>query len=165
MNNENFESEKKSSGGNEERYLQFDLGKETYAVTLLSVKEVVTVPDTTPLPNSPIYFKGIMNLRGQIISIIDLRNKLNIKPKEIDNEEAVIIIEIKGVSIGLIVDSINSVLNISMQNVSEVPEVSSQINAKYIEGVYHSDKNLTILLDLESILNINEIKKVNKDAA
>ena len=63
-----------------QRYLQFDLGNERYAIALLNVKEVIPLPETTPLPDSPSYYIGIMNLRGQIISIMDFRKKLNIKP-------------------------------------------------------------------------------------
>ncbi len=81
-----------------------------------------------------------------------------------DIEEAVIIIEIEGIGIGVVVDSINRVLNIAMNSVSEVPEVSSQINAKYIEGVYQGEKSLTILLDLASVLNIREIKNMQEKA-
>jgi purine-binding chemotaxis protein CheW len=158
-------NEKKHHSKTSERYLQFDLGLESYAVHLLSVKEVIPRPNTTPLPNSPSFYDGIMNLRGQIISIVDLRKKLNIASKKENIEEAVIIIEIEGVAIGLVVDSINRVLNIEMDTVSEVPEVSSQINAKYIEGVFQAEKSLTILLDLASVLNINEIKNMQSKAA
>ncbi|MCT4642988.1 MAG: chemotaxis protein CheW [Bacteriovoracaceae bacterium] len=148
-----------------QRYLQFKLGKEKYAIPLLSVKEVIPPPSTTPLPNSPSYYIGIMNLRGQIISILDLRKKLSIISKQDEAEQAVIIIEIEGVGIGVVVDSIHRVLNISEQSVSEVPEVSSQVNAKYIEGVYQGENDLTILLDLVSVLNINNIKKIQNKAA
>ncbi len=155
----------RKSSGEEQRYLQFDLGEESYAVHLLAVKEVIPVPETTGLPNGPNHYVGIMNLRGQIISIIDLRKKLKVNPKKEDLEEAVIIVEISGVGIGLIVDSINRVLNIKSNDVTEVPEVSSQINAKYIAGVYKGAEKLTILLDLESILNIKEIKSQQEKAA
>ncbi|MFN8369272.1 MAG: chemotaxis protein CheW [Bacteriovoracaceae bacterium] len=165
MNKENLEDGKKESKTTNERYLQFSLGKETYAIQLLAVKEVIPPPDTTPLPNSPSYYIGIMNLRGQIISIIDLRKKLNIVPQKEHLEEAVIIVQVGTVGIGLIVDSINKVLNIASNSISEVPEVSSQVNAKYIEGVYQEEKNLTILLDIESILNLNEIKNIQNKAA
>jgi purine-binding chemotaxis protein CheW len=158
-------NEQKRHSKTSERYLQFDLGVESYAIHLLSVKEVIPRPDTTPLPNSPSFYLGIMNLRGQIISIVDLRKKLNIDPKKEDVEEAVVIIEFEGVGIGVVVDSINRVLNIATSSVSEVPEVSTQINAKYIEGVYQGEESLTILLDLASVLNIKEIKNMQNKAA
>lgn len=158
----NVEPEKKET---KERFLQFNLGQESYAIHLLSVKEVIPCPSTTSLPNSPNYYVGIMNLRGQIISIVDLRKKLNITPKDEGLEEAVIIVEIEGIGIGVVVDSINKVLNISHSTISEVPEISSQVNAKYIEGVHKTDDGLTIILDFESILNIKEIKNMQNKAA
>lgn len=145
-----------------ERYLQFDLGSESYAIGLLSVKEVIPLPETTPLPNSPAHYIGIMNLRGQIISILDLRKKLKINPKKEGLEEAVIIVEFDGVGIGVVVDSINRVLNIGLDQITEVPEISTQINAQYIQGVFKGDKKLTILLDLKNILNLNELKIISQ---
>lgn len=165
MSNKNEFNQKSEVSQRTERYLQFDLGQESYAIHLLTVKEVIPVPETTPLPNSPSSYIGIMNLRGQIISIIDLRKKLNISQQPEEVEEAVIIVEIQGVSIGVVVDSINRVLNVEVAAITEVPEVSSQINARYIEGVFQGDKNLTILLDLASVLNIHEIKKIQSKVA
>ena len=147
------------------RYLQFSLGKENYGMELLVVKEVIPIPDTTPLPNCPSYYVGIMNLRGQIISILDLRKRLNVSSKRDDVEEAVIIVEIDGIGIGVVVDYIGKVLNITEKDISEIPEVSKQINSKYIEGVFKDTENLTIFLDIESILNIDELKKIQKTAA
>lgn len=165
MNGFDFKSEDEQLLTQEERYLQFGLGDEKYAIYLLSVKEVIPVPEMTNLPNSPKYYKGIMNLRGQIISVVDLRTKLGVFPRKDNDEEAVVIVEIEGISIGVIVDSIDKVLNINIDDIAEVPEVNSQINAKFIEGIYQHDNALTVLLDLKSILNIEEIKKMNKAAA
>jgi len=148
-----------------DKFLQFDLGAEAYAIALLEVKEVIPVPDTTSLPNSPSFYSGIMNLRGQIISILDLRKKMNIKPKEVGLEEAVIIVEIDKIAIGLIVDSINKVLNLQTLEIAEVPEVRTQVNSKFIDGVYKGDGNLTLILNLEELLNIKEIKKLQEKAA
>jgi purine-binding chemotaxis protein CheW len=158
----NTQAEKSFS--DQERYLQFNLGNETYAIRLLYVKEVIPVPETTVLPNSPGHYVGIMNLRGQIISILDLRKKLKIQPQE-NSEEGVIIVELEGVAIGVVVDSINRVLSLSEDKVSEVPEVNSEMNAKYIEAVYQGEGSLTVLLNLHSVFNINEIKKLQQAAA
>ncbi|MBI99607.1 MAG: chemotaxis protein CheW [Halobacteriovoraceae bacterium] len=147
-----------------QRYLQFDLGNESYAIALLNVKEVIPVPETTPLPNAPTYYIGIMNLRGQIISIVDLRKRLKINKKE-DAEEAVIIVDFAGVSIGLVVDSINYVLNVATSEITEVPEIRSQVNAQYVQGVHRGQGKLTIMLDLAKALNISEIAGLQKNAA
>lgn len=148
-----------------EKYLQFDLGNEVYAIPLLTVKEVIPEPPATPLPNSPGYYKGIMNLRGQIISIVDLRSKLNIKPKTEGLEEAVVIIEKEGVQIGLIVDIVKKVLSIDNKDIIEVPEVKSQINAQYVAGVFQEEHGLTILIAIEKVLNIKEISQMQNKAA
>lgn len=165
MSNLKFASDDVEDIGSEERYLEFGLGTENYAIFLLDVKEVIPIPQMTNLPNSPSYYNGIMNLRGQIISVIDLRKKLGIKPLDEKREEAVIIIEIDNIGIGIIVDSINKVLTIAANSVIEVPEVQSQINAKYIEGIHQSDDGLTVLLDLENVLNLPEIRKMQNNAA
>ena len=117
------------------RFIEFSLGKEDYAIPLLMVREVISVPETTPIPKSPTHFLGIMNLRGQVISVVDLRKKLKVEAKQ-DKEEAVIIVDIGGMNIGVVVDSINKVLAFSSDDVSEMPEVENQINTQYIFGVY-----------------------------
>lgn len=162
MNNLEVENEENSDG---QKYLQFDLGTEGYAVHLLLVKEVIPLPETTALPNSPAHYVGIMNLRGQIISIVDLRKKLKITPSEKTDDNAVVIVELEGICIGLIVDGINRVIKIKKEDVSEVPEVGSQLNAKYMEGVYQGDDHLIVMLDLESIFDIQELKKLSEKLA
>src|SRR4051812_41249332 len=92
------------------RFLSFSLGNEEYGVPLLAVKEVIAMPEITPIPYTPSYFLGIMNLRGQVISVMDLRQKLGVKPSQ-SSETAVIICDLNSLSIGVVVDSINSVLN------------------------------------------------------
>ena len=147
----------------QERFLEFKLGEEAYAIPLLAVKEVIPVPETTALPQAKKEYVGIMNLRGQIISIVDLRSKLGIKAGD-QTEEAVVIVEVHGVGVGLIVDSIEKVLNLDPQKICEVPEVSSQVNGKYIQGVHQNSDYLVVLLDIASILNIDELMKLNQAA-
>ncbi len=161
----NLEDINNEEAVNQVRFIQFDLGSENYGIKLLSVKEVIPMPDTTPMPNAPSHFIGIMNLRGQIISIIDLRKRLGVKPKTEGLEEAVIIVEYDGVGIGVVVDSINKVLNININDIAEVPEIGSKVNGKYIQGVYRVDDKLTIMLDLRKVLNIEDIKKSQQEAA
>jgi purine-binding chemotaxis protein CheW len=148
-----------------ERYLEFKLGHENYAVQLLKIKEVIPHPETTPLPNGPSHFLGVMNLRGQIISVVDLRKKLKIAIKDEDQENAVIIMNFDGICIGLVVDSIDKVLNVSMSDVSEIPEVESAVNGKYIQGIYKHEESLVVLLNLEKVLDIDQIRKLQEKAA
>lgn len=138
-----------------ERYLCFSLGEETFAIPLLSVREVIAVPEITRVPQTPPHFLGIMNLRGQVISVIDLRNKLAIKPKS-NSETAVIICDLGENSIGVVVDSINSVLHPSPDQVTEKPEIQSQRNTDYIKGVYRLEHELVLLLDIAQALSLGD---------
>ena len=93
-----------------ERYLCFSLGEETFAIPLLSVREVIAVPEITRVPQTPAHFMGIMNLRGQVISILDLRTKMGIKVQK-TSETPVIICDLSPLCVGVVVDSIQAVLN------------------------------------------------------
>lgn len=148
-----------------EKYIEFGLGKELYAVPLLSVREVISVPETTSIPNASSYFVGIMNLRGQVITVLDLRKKLNIKPDVDRKEEAVIIIHNQGLQVGLVVDAIIKVTEIlSLDEVSIVPELSTQANAKYIKGVLKKEEKLTVLLNIDEVLDTKALQAIKKVA-
>jgi len=148
----------------QQKYLEFGVGEECYAVPLFSIREVIPPPETTPLPNGPDYFEGIMNLRGQIISIIDLRRKLKIKTKTPPVQGAVVIIDIESVSVGLVVDSINKVLSFGENDLVDVPEISNQINASFIQGIFKNEDHLTVLLEMRNVLDMKTINKLKKIA-
>src|SRR5258708_2612365 len=113
------------------RYLSFSLGKEEYAIPLLKVKEVIAVPDTTPVPFTPAHFLGMMNLRGQVISVVDLRLKLGMKKVDRTEETAVIIIDLDPIFLGIVVDSVNKVLNLTEGEISNPPELLDKKNGDY----------------------------------
>jgi purine-binding chemotaxis protein CheW len=150
----------KKGTGDLNRFIEFSLGNEDYAIPLLMVREVISVPDTTPIPKSPTHFLGIMNLRGQVISVVDLRKKLKVDPKK-DKEEAVIIVDIGSMNIGVVVDSINKVLAFSQDEVSEMPEIESQVNTQFIYGVYKKESSLTVLLDIAKVLDLKDLETLS----
>jgi purine-binding chemotaxis protein CheW len=160
MEKENQSKMKKTSNAVLSRFIEFSLGSEDYAIPLLMVREVISIPDTTPIPKSPPHFVGIMNLRGQVISIVDLRKKLKVETRQ-DKEEAVIIVDIGGMNIGVVVDSINKVLAFSSEDVSEVPEVEHQVNTNYIFGVYKKENSLTVLLDIAKVLDLKDMEAIS----
>ena len=127
------------------RYMEFSLNSEDYAIPLLMVREVISIPETTPIPKAPAHFIGIMNLRGQVISIIDLRKKLKIQPKENNPDEAVIIVDFNGVHVGVVVDTINKVLEFSQEELQAMPELEGQANNHYNQGIYKKEEGLTVL--------------------
>ncbi len=146
------------------RHLSFSLGQEEFAIPLLCVKEVIAIPEITPVPFTPAYFVGIMNLRGQVISIIDLRQKFNIKANT-TADTAVVICEMAPLCLGIIVDSVNSVLTPEAENLSEKPAIQSSKSTDYITSVYRKDKRLVLLLDIAKTLSLEDHMALNKAAS
>lgn len=146
-----------------ERYLSFSLGAEEYAMPLLKVREVIAVPEVTPIPQTPSYFLGIMNLRGQVISVMDLRTKLGIKASN-GAETAVIICDLSPVSIGVVVDSVNAVLSPRSDEVSEKPDVQGSRTTEYITGVYRRGNGLVLFLDLAKMLDVKQLEMMQSAA-
>ncbi len=145
------------------RYLEFKLGEENYAIPLLQVRELISVPETTNVPFSPKYYVGIMNLRGQVISIIDLRTRLGVKPAE-SNEEAVIIVEFGELCLGIVVDNICKVLSVDEEQIQEVASVETKKQDR-LNRVYRHNESLIQLVELQQILNIDEITGFTSKAA
>lgn len=140
-----------------ERYLAFLLGKEHFAIPLLQVKEVIEMSSPTPIPQTPSYFKGIINLRGQVISIVDLRSKLELEKLEDGPKAAIIILDLEpNLYLGVVVDRISSVLAFSREDMSEAPEIFSQ-KRKYIKGVAKRDNRLVLIFDIASTLNLADL--------
>lgn len=138
-----------------QRYLRFSLGVEEFAIPLLSVREVIAPPEVTPIPQTPNYFVGIMNLRGQVITVLDLRTKLGIKP--LDNaEKSVIIVDLGALCIGVTVDSVNAVLSPKSDEISGRPDLPQNNSSQYISGVYRSDRGLVLMLDISRVLNAED---------
>lgn len=152
-------NESKNTHG--ERYLSFNLGSEEYAIPLLAVKEVIAMPEITSIPFTPAYFLGIMNLRGQVISVIDLRQKFNIKPQA-GGETAVIICDLAPLCLGVVVDSINSVLAPGDGEIAPRPEIQSNKNTDYITGVLRKEKHLVLFLDIAKTLSVEDHVALNR---
>jgi purine-binding chemotaxis protein CheW len=153
--------------GREDRHLIFSLGAEEYSVPLLRVKEVIEIPDITPMPHTPEYYLGIMNLRGQVISIIDLRMKLKGVRQELGKKNAVIILDFDSFCLGIAVSTVNRVMALSLDEVQERPMIESTENIDYIEGVVHRDKKMILILDVHKALNVHDLKLIEsqKNAA
>jgi purine-binding chemotaxis protein CheW len=147
-----------------ERFLSFSLGAEEYAIPLLAVREVIAMPEYTPVPYTSPYFLGIMNLRGQVISVMDLRQKLGVKAGK-DVETTVIICDLSGISIGVVVDSVNTVLSPNPDEVAPKPEIQSSRTTDYITGVYRKDKKLILFLDLSKSLNLEDQNAIKRSAS
>ncbi len=137
------------------RYLCFQLGQEAYALPLLSVREVIGVPDITSVPQVPSHFLGIMNLRGLIISVLDLRIKMGIKPLA-SEETAVIILDLGDYNWGVLVDKFTAVVQLNESDIAEKPMIDSSKVSDAITGVFRKDQQLILLLNVAKALSVED---------
>jgi len=144
------------------RYLVVSLGKEQYGIPLLQVKEVIARTDTTPMPHVPSYFKGIMNLRGQVISVIDLRQKFGVTAKENSRQTAYVILDLSPLSFGIVVDAVDTVVALSREEISPTPDVESSARSNFLEGIARKDKKLILLLNIERSLSVEDIRSLKR---
>ncbi len=130
----------------------FKIGEEEFAVDILRVQEIIKMIMMTKVPNTPEYVKGVINLRGRIIPVIDLRKRLGLKEKEADQNSRIIVVEIEENTIGFIVDEVSEVLRIPQSIIEPPPSMVGDVNANFITAVAKLENRLLILLDLEKIL-------------
>lgn len=142
------------------KYLCFSLGVEEFAIPLLSVREVLGLPEVTPVPQTPTHFLGIMNLRGRVISVMDLRTKLAIKPA-VNTETAVIILDSGGFNVGMVVDQVNSVQEILPEELAPKPTLESGKANEYVVGVYKKEDHLILMLDIARALSLEDKNLIN----
>ena len=136
--------------------ISFSVGEEEYGLELLRVKEVIRVREITWLPKAPSFVKGIINLRGDVIPIIDLRDKFGLESREDTAQTRVIVVEIEGRLTGLVVDSASQVVRISADQIDPPPSVPGGFSQELITGVGKIDDRLVILLNADSILTVDE---------
>lgn len=143
-----------------ERYLAFQLGKEQYALPLLQVREVIEMSEPTPIPRTPNYFRGIINLRGQVISVLDLRAKLQFASIENGPKTAIIILDIDPqLFVGVIVDRVSSVLAFQSDDLSQPPNTMNGEDG-YLTGVARREGKMTLILDIRAALNLEELRQI-----
>jgi purine-binding chemotaxis protein CheW len=145
------------------KFLTFCLGSEYYGIDIIYVTEIVGIQPITQVPELPNFIKGIINLRGKIIPVMDARLKFRKQPTEYNDRTCIIVIDILNLSIGIIVDAVSEVINISDENIVPPPNISSS-GRKYIKAVGKSDNHVTLILDCEKLLSdeeIDEIKSTN----
>jgi purine-binding chemotaxis protein CheW len=145
-----------------DRFLTFSLGKETYGIEIKYVTEIIGIQDITEIPELPEYVKGIINLRGKIIPVMDVRLRFKKDAREYNDRTCVIVVDIKDISIGLIVDSVSEVLTIDEQDIVEPPQMSKGLNNKYIKKIGKIGNDVKLLLDCEKLLNEDELEKISE---
>ncbi|GBD95520.1 MAG TPA: chemotaxis protein CheW [Nitrospirae bacterium] len=130
----------------------FTLANEEYAVDILNVQEINRTTEITNVPNAPGYVEGVVNLRGRVIPVINLRKKFGLPEKNADDTTRIIIMDIQGVTNGLIVDSVSEVLRIPSDIVEPSPPVTSNTSRMFIKGIAKLEKRLIILIDIDKLM-------------
>ena len=145
------------------RYLTFMIDKETFGIEIRFVMEIIGIQAITEMPEMPEYIKGIINLRGRIIAVMDVRLRFGKSTRDYDDRTCVIVIDFSGISIGLIVDSVSEVLSISDENISERPNISNGESRGFVKNIGKLGSAVILLLDCGKLLSINEFEEI-KDA-
>ncbi|OLN24801.1 Positive regulator of CheA protein activity (CheW) [Desulfovibrio sp. DV] len=134
----------------------FSIGEEEFGVDILSVQEIIRMMDITKVPRAPDFVEGVINLRGKVIPIIDLRRRFGLATRDHDKHTRIIVIEINNMIVGFVVDSVSEVLRIPASTVEPPPPVVSGLESEYISGVGKLEDRLLILLDLNKLLSGEE---------
>jgi len=142
-----------------EQYVTFLINNETYGIEVLRVKEIVGMTTITTVPNSEKYLKGVINLRGIVVPVIDLRLKFSLPEKEYDSFTVILIIEHKDSLVGVIVDSVSDVISAPGQ-LQDVPNFNVSLDRDVIKGVLNKDNNLIIILNPDIMLSIKDIEAI-----
>lgn len=136
----------------ENQYLTFTIGPEEYGVEVLKVQEIKGYTAVTPIPNTPRHIRGVMNLRGVIVPVIDLRMKFGLPPSEYNKFTVIIVVTLKTRITGLIVDTVSDVLNIRSEAIQSTPEISGKVDTSCLCGMAKVSDRLVILLDIDRVL-------------
>lgn len=146
---------KTGSGGKTDELLQlvsFMIGEEEFGVDILKVQEINRMSDVTRVPNAPEYVDGVINLRGKVIPIIDLRRRFGIERRDHDKNTRIVVVQLQGKVVGFVVDAVREVLRIPGSVTEPPPAAVADVNSEYITAVGKLDDRLLILLDLEKVL-------------
>ena len=148
------------------KYLTFILAQEEYGIGILKVKEIIGMMAITTIPRTPKFVKGVINLRGKVIPIIDLRLKFKMEAIPYSERTCIIVVEIDSdtttVLIGIVVDAVSEVLNIKEDEIEETPKFGTNLNTEYILGMAKIQKGVKILLNIDQVLSAEEINVIKK---
>lgn len=148
------------------KYLSFSLAEEEYGIGILKIKEIIGMMNITVIPQTPEFVKGVINLRGKVIPVIDLRIKFGMESIEYAERTCIIVVEIDSrtgtMPVGIVVDSVSEVLNVRSENIEPPPAFGASLDTDYILGMAKMDSGVKILLDINRVLGADEIAGLEK---
>lgn len=142
------------------QWVTYQLADETYGINVMQVQEVLRMTEIAPVSGSPDYVLGIVNLRGNIVTIIDARRRFNLPPHTNDDASRIIITEVSGKVIGMLVDNVSEVVYLHQSEIDTAPNVSNEDSSRFIQGVCSRDKTLLILVDVNKLLSDEEVTDI-----
>lgn len=149
--------EEQASSAREGKYLTFTLAGEDYGIGILTTKEIIGMIPITPVPRTPTFVKGVINLRGKVIPVLDLRLRFGVEARDYTDRTCIVVVEIEGsagrIMMGVVVDSVSEVLNIKGEEIEDTPSFGSKMDAEYILGMAKIGKGVKILLDIDRVLS------------
>ncbi len=161
METEVMDQAVRTAANKEGKYLTFALAGEEYGIGILKVKEIIGLMAITTVPQTPSYVKGVINLRGKVIPVVDLRLKFGMEPMEYTDRTCIIVVEIRGaertVLMGIVVDSVSEVLNIKGSEIEETPNFGAKLNTAFILGMAKTNGSVKILLDIDRVFREEDL--------
>ena len=143
-----------------QQYLTFNLADEFYGVDILKVQEIKGYTNVTKIPNTPEYLKGVLNLRGTIVPIVDLRLKFGMGVTEPTSFTVVVVVNVRNRVMGFLVDAVSDVLDMNAKDIQPPPELGSSVDTTFVAGIGNSNDHLVTLLDIDRVLTDEEVKTV-----
>lgn len=156
MTTEMMAADAATYSSNEVQLVAFKLGREEYGIDILQVQEIKKMTDITRVPHTPEYIKGVINLRGSVLPVIDLKTRLDLVEQDYTDDTRIIIVKVDEIAVGMIVDAVSEVMAIDQEQIEVSQEAVGGVSTNYISGVGKLENRLMILLNLEAIIGINQ---------
>ncbi len=155
------------TNSNRDRYLSLACANEVFGINILQVKEIIEYCDLTPIPRMPVFIRGALNLRGQVVPVLDLSHRLDKEPTEVSSRSCIVIVELASdrteeMEVGLLIDAVHKVIDIDPQDIRPAPSFDGAINTDFIHGMGKVDDNFIILLNIDRVLSLKDITMLSE---
>ena len=145
------------------QYVTFMIASESYGVPVLKVQEIIGMTEIVPVPDSLDFVKGVINLRGSVVPVVDMRKRFHMEEREYDMFTVIIIVEVKDLLVGMIVDSVSDVVDLAQADIQGAPHFTAKIDTDFIQGIGQINNKLAIILDIDRIFSEEEIKNMEQE--
>jgi len=146
------------------KYLTFELGREEFGIQVLKVREIMGIQDITAVPQTPVYVKGVINLRGKVIPVVDLRLKFGLQQVDYTQRTCIIVVQVTGeagaILVGIVVDGVSEVLNVTAADIEDTPDFGHGVSTPYILGMAKVKGKVKILLEIDQVLSSQELQGI-----